>query len=152
MANLYGMFPSTSTMTSMLLSGRRIFVVEDDAANVAIAEYILKMQGADVFHDYWGSFTLVRLLRLLPIDIILVDLMLPRGVSGYDVFGELQKQPKLADIPVVIVSASDPVVEIWKARTLGFKGFISKPIDRNSFPKHIASIIDGNVVWIDGYS
>lgn len=149
MANLYGMFPSAPITESMLLSGKRIFVVEDDAVNVAIAEYILKGQGAEVFHDYWGSFAARRLLSLLPIDVILMDLMLPRGVSGYEVFGELQEQPRLADIPAVIVSASDPTIELNKARALGFHGYICKPIDHKSFPRLIASIIDGKQVWID---
>lgn len=143
------MSPSAPATPTMLLSGKRIFVVEDDAANVAIVAYILKMQGAEVFHDYWGLKALERLESLLPIDAILIDLMLPKGVSGYDVFRQLQKQPRLAEIPVVVVTASDPTAEMNKARGMGFQGFISKPIDHSTFPKFIASIIDGKPVWVD---
>jgi CheY-like chemotaxis protein len=134
----------------MLLDGKRIFVVEDDSSNLAIIRTILLRQGASVPFDVWGSGTIDILRNSLPIDLILLDLALPRGVSGYDVFDQIRVTPELAKIPVVIVTAADPSTEMVKARTKGVNGFISKPIKYGSFAQSVASVLRGEAVWDDG--
>lgn len=134
----------------MLLEGKRIFVVEDDSSNLAIIRTILLRQGASVPFDVWGQGTVNTLLNSLPIDLILLDLALPRGISGYDVFDQIRTVPQLEKIPVVIVTAADPSTEMVKARSRGVNGFISKPIKYGSFAQSVASILNGESVWDDG--
>ena len=133
----------------MLLSGKRIFVVEDDPSNLAIITTILRRHGASVPFETWGTGSVETLKMCLPIDLILLDLALPRGVSGYDVYDEIRSFPELADIPVVIVTAADPGIEMPVAREKGMNGFISKPLSYSTFGKSIASILNGNQVWGD---
>src|SRR5262245_5580096 len=109
------------------LSGKRIFVVEDDISNMTVFAASLKAGGATVIQDFWNDETLPMLKHQLPVDAILLDLRLRYGISGYDIFAQLRAEPELAQIPVVIVSASDPDVEIPKAKASGFAGFIRKP-------------------------
>jgi two-component system cell cycle response regulator DivK len=134
----------------LLLDGKRIFIVEDDVTNMAVYSVILKNQGALVIQDPWNSGTIGLLRRHLPVDIIILDLMLRHRVSGYDIFREVKKEPDLAHIPVVAVSASDPGLEIPKARALGFVGFISKPISYQDFPAQLAACIKGDNNWVIG--
>ena len=131
----------------MLLQGKRIFVVEDDPSNLAIITTILRRHGASVPFETWGSGTVAKLLKTLPIDLILLDLALPRGVSGYDVFDQIQEVPQLKGIPVVVVTAADPSIEMVHAREKGLNGFISKPLSYATFGKTIAAILDGEEVW-----
>lgn len=133
----------------MLLKDNRIFVVEDNPGNLAIVRTILLKQGASVPFDTWGSSTVENLLKSLPVDMILMDLALPRGVSGYDVIDEIRTIPQLADIPVVIVTAADPSTEMIKARAKGVAGLISKPIKYGTFAAAINSVLEGNPVWGD---
>jgi len=131
----------------MLLNQKRVFVVEDNPGNLAVMQTILTQQGATVFFERWGQDTCRRLLDALPIDIILLDLMLPNGISGYDVFSAIKAVPELASVPVVIVSAADPDHEMDKARRMGFSGFIGKPVRLNTFGHYVASVIQGQHVW-----
>ena len=133
----------------MLLKGKHIFVIEDNVSNRAVILTLLQQHGAITHFDQWGTHTIDQLRQLDHVDLILMDLMLPRGVSGYDVFDRLQQVPELATIPVVIVSASDPGAEMTKARERGFMGFITKPINHHTFPHRIASVIQGQQVWAD---
>jgi CheY-like chemotaxis protein len=133
----------------MLLEGKRIAVVEDDVTNMAIIVTLLRRQGAMVVQDPWNSDTVRRLREALPIDVILLDLMLRRGVSGFDIFDKIKADPDLADIPVVIVSASDPAVEMNRARAKGVMGYIEKPISYISFPYQIAMVLEGTPVWAE---
>src|SRR5688572_17780569 len=111
----------------MLLKNKRIFVLEDDVVNMTIIVYILKAAGATVFRDHWGLGTVSIIQKAMPIDLILLDLNFPRGISGFDIFDHLRADEQLADIPIVAVSASG---EINKARDKGFNGYIGKPINR----------------------
>jgi CheY-like chemotaxis protein len=133
----------------MLLSNKHIFIVEDNAVNAGIILTILQMQGATTHFDRWGTHTVHRLKDLPKVDLILMDLMLPNKVSGYDVYDQIKTIPALADIPVVIVSASDATAEMNKAREKGFRGYISKPIDFTTFAKAIAYVLEGNVFWAE---
>lgn len=134
----------------MLLDNKRIFVIEDDSSNLAIIRTILLRQGASVPFDVWGKGTIEIIRNSMPIDVILLDLALPRGVSGYDVFDQIRATPELSEIPVVIVTAADPSTEMVKARSKGVNGFISKPIKYGTFAQSVASVLDGEAVWDDG--
>src|SRR5688572_16178007 len=109
----------------MLLKDRRIFVVEDDAVNLSIITYLLRMHGATAIQDRWGVKALALMRDSLPLDLVLLDLNFPNGVSGFDILEELKADPELSLIPVVAVSAS---CEMNKARNSGFSGYIGKPI------------------------
>jgi len=130
----------------MLLKNKRVFIVEDDAGNLAIASVYLRQQGATVFYERWGRDTPQMILKHLPIDVILMDLMFPNNVSGFDIFDQIRQFKQLEHIPVVAVSAADPDSAMPKALAKGFSGFISKPISPR-ISKHIARIIEGKKVW-----
>lgn len=129
------------------LKGKRIFVVEDDITNMAVFAATLRQSGALVIQDHWNSGTIEMLTRHLPIDVILMDLMLRNGTSGYDIYDKLQALPEFASIPVIIVSASDPEIEIPKARERGFAGYIGKPISPSRFATQIVQCMEGTPVW-----
>jgi CheY-like chemotaxis protein len=131
----------------MLLQGKRIFVIEDDPSNLAIISTLLRRHGASVPFDTWGSGAIETIRVSMPIDLILLDLALPRGVSGYDIYDQMRSVPELDDIPVVVVTAADPGVEMSKAREKGLNGFISKPLSYKTFGESIAAVLDGQAVW-----
>ncbi len=131
----------------MLLSHKRIFMIEDDTSNLAVAMAHLRSQGANVMYERWGTGTPELLLRSLPLDVILLDLMLPNGVSGFDVFDQIKQVPELQAIPVIVISAADPDEAMPKARKKGLSGFIAKPISIY-IGKYIADVLKGKQVWI----
>lgn len=132
----------------MILKDKHIFVVEDDAMNLAVIRTILQRAGAVVPFDHWGDTTLDRMLSYpFDLDIVLMDIMFPNQVTGYDIFEAIRAVPELSHIPIVAVTASDPDVEMNKARQKGFNGYISKPLDRLKFAHYIAAILDGEEIW-----
>ncbi|WP_420641720.1 response regulator [Candidatus Leptofilum sp.] len=132
----------------MSLKGKNIFLLEDDPINYSVILTILRQHGAIITHDHWGDTTLSRLKNHpFPLDLILLDLMLPGQASGYDVYDAIREMPELDGVPVVAVSAADPDVEIPKAREKGFHGFISKPINRRHFPDQLIEILAGETYW-----
>lgn len=129
------------------LSGKRVFIVEDDLMNMAVNSAALRRSGATIIQDPLNINTIGKVEIQLPIDVILLDLMLRHNMNGYDIYDALKANPRLKDIPVIAVSAADPHIEIPKAQAKGFAGFIGKPIKPHHFAAQIASCMNGEAVW-----
>jgi CheY-like chemotaxis protein len=135
----------------MNLSGKRIFLVEDNQGNAAIIQLLLEQERAVVLRGRWGGLDTLNLLeKHLPIDIILMDLMLPNGITGYDVFDEIRARPGMENIPIIAVSASDYSTAIPQTQAKGFNGFIAKPLAFNLFASQVRDVLDGKSVWYNG--
>jgi len=133
-----------------MLQGKHIFIVEDNILNRVVYQITIGTQGAYLQFDRWGREAVDRLKPGRRWDLIILDLMLTGGISGFDIFNELRLMPEYNKVPIVAISASEPAVAMPKAMDLGFSGFISKPIDEAHICKQIAQLIAGEEVWYDG--
>ncbi|MBN1428108.1 MAG: response regulator [Anaerolineae bacterium] len=139
--------PRKPTPPKRLLSGKRIFVVEDDVTNLAIISTLLKQEEALVGFARWSSNTIGSMTLMAPIDAILLDLNLDHGSSGFDIFDKIRANKQFDKVPIVAVSALDPALAMSEARKKGFSGFISKPVDFSCFAEQIAAVANGEQVW-----
>jgi two-component system, cell cycle response regulator DivK len=131
----------------MLLKNKRIFIVEDNLQNRVIYQMMMMQHGAKVEFERWGKDAVARIKMYAPLDLIILDLMLSHGITGYDIFDQIRPMPEIAGVPIIAVSAAEPAVAIPQVRARGFDGFIAKPLDDVLFPQQIARIIDKQPVW-----
>jgi len=133
----------------MQLNGRRIFYVEDDLKNRSIVQMIVEASGGHFAFERWGNpaDVVTRLHNFTPLDLILLDLMFPRGISGYAIYEAIRHEVAFAHIPIVAISAADPNQEIPKAQACGFSGYIAKPVSVRTLPHLLAQVINGQTVW-----
>lgn len=132
----------------MLLKGKTFFLIEDDPINLAVIRVVLVNQGANVPYENWGDLALEKIVNYPhKIDMILLDINLPGKADGFGVFDAIRAEPKLAHIPIIVVTASDSDSIIPKAQAKGLNGFISKPIDRHQFPHLLLRALAGEEVW-----
>jgi two-component system cell cycle response regulator DivK len=129
-----------------ILHVKRILIVEDDALNRLVFRLLLNHAGAVLEFDGGGNFQAFAY-RRTPVDLILLDLTLPLGQCGYTWFQAMQALPVFRRTPIVAVSATDPDIARARTRTLGFHGFIPKPIDADRFPRDLAHVLRGNTLW-----
>src|SRR5215813_4477264 len=122
----------------MLLANRIIFIVEDDTQNRVVFKMALVRHGAVVEFERWGANSASQLKTLPHVDLIIVDLMLAGGLSGFIVHDEIRTLPQFDHVPIIAVSAMEPAVAIPQVRRKGFAGFIPKPINAKEFPKQVA--------------
>lgn len=130
------------------LSGKRIFITEDNSMNRVVYMMALKLSGAILEFDRWGRETIARLEGFNP-DLIILDLML-RGDSGYHLFEEIRRLPEYNHIPIVAISASDPSNSLPKCQEMGFSGFIAKPIEEDLLVDQLLRLMNGEKVWYVG--
>jgi chemotaxis family two-component system response regulator Rcp1 len=74
-------------------------------------------------------------------DLIFLDLDLPK-MNGYEVLGELKKDPHLKQIPVVILRSSPNEEDILRSLDLHADCYITKPIGLNQIAVVVRSIKD----------
>jgi CheY-like chemotaxis protein len=134
----------------MILKDKRIFIVEDNMQNRLVFQMALIRHGASIDFERWGRDTIYHLQNLSRVDLIVLDLMLAEGVTGFDLFDQIRTIEKYSSVPIIAVSAMDPSIAIPKLKKQGFSGFIAKPIDTSQFPRQLASIIAGEAVWSVG--
>src|SRR5258708_20828501 len=87
--------------TVMILKGRRILIVEDNVGNNVIAQMLLERAGARAVVERWGTTTIDVLRKNGPFDAILLDLMLPAQVSGFDVFQQIRQSDAGRHTPAI---------------------------------------------------
>jgi CheY-like chemotaxis protein len=105
---------------------RTVLIVEDDQDIRDTMAAVLEAQGFEVDVAGNGADALEALRAGRRPDVILLDLMMP-VMDGWQFRAEQQKDPALADIPVVLVSAFAPVSH--HARELGATAYLQKPFD-----------------------
>ena len=84
----------------------RVLVVEDEVKLADLISHRLRREGMGVDVANNGEDALVRA-TATEYDLILLDLMLPGGISGRDVRLRQLQHPTLAALPTIVVSASD---------------------------------------------
>ncbi len=117
----------------------RILVIEDNLANLELMAYLLKAYGYELVSASNGEDGLKAALSEDP-DIIICDVHLPR-LDGYDVVSVLKEHPALRSIPVIAVTALAMVGDREKLLDAGFDGYISKPIDPETFIDEIGKFV-----------
>ncbi|MDP3505637.1 MAG: response regulator [Myxococcales bacterium] len=74
-------------------------------------------------------------------DLILMDMMMP-GMDGLEALAELKRDPALAAIPVLFMTARVQRTEVDQYLRLGAIGVIQKPFDPMLLPSEIRRILD----------
>ena len=117
----------------------RILLVEDDIPTSLIITSMLTQAGAIVTNASNGKQALERLRDNNyheKIDLILTDIMMPE-VDGIELCSILSKNPKLKEVPIIVMSVSDhleatgEVLDESKAHAIGAEGFLQKPLSKD---------------------
>jgi len=111
------------------LPGVQVLLVDDSDLNLEVAGAILRRQGAVVSTANNGAVALAWLNNPANrADIVLMDVQMP-VMDGHEAVREIRKQPRLAKLPVVALTAGALLRERTKALSLGMNDFLTKPFD-----------------------
>jgi CheY-like chemotaxis protein len=123
----------------MLSEPTRVLLVDDDVRLTdAIARYLTR-SGYAVSTASDGAGGLERLQHEHP-DIVVLDVMMP-GMDGFEVCHRLRDDPRLAEVPVVMVTTLDDRDSRLQGLKAGADDFISKPFDWAELEARVRTII-----------
>ena len=118
----------------------RILVVEDSPDIRVLIRMLLESAGHEVLTASDGREGVETAARERP-DLVLMDLSLP-VLSGWEAARQIKSQPETADITVIAVTAHAMQGDRERAMAAGCDGFLSKPIDEETFEKDIEGWLD----------
>ncbi|OQX20239.1 MAG: hypothetical protein BWK76_02020 [Desulfobulbaceae bacterium A2] len=105
----------------------RILIIDDQEINREICEIILAPLKAAIVTAADGEEGL-RLAREQAPDLILLDIMMPK-MDGYTMLQHLRRDPGLARIPVLMLTARSDTDSVVKALNMGANDYLRKPFE-----------------------
>lgn len=125
------------------MDNKHALIIDDDAYNVYIMERFLDRENI-AYTAVTDTAALENTLKgLKRIDLVLLDLEMPKR-DGYQIV-EILKQ--YLDPTVPIIACTVHTAEINRTKKLGFSGFIAKPLDMERFSEQIGRILKGETIW-----
>jgi len=119
----------------------KILLVEDNPVNRRLAQFLLRSQGYEVREATTAQEAFDALKTERP-DLIVMDIQLP-GMDGLEVTRKIKEQQATANIPVVAVTSYAMKGDREKALAAGCAGYVTKPIDKDTFIQEVARHLDG---------
>lgn len=118
------------------MAGESILIVDDNAQNLKLARLTLSLAGYDV-RTAGDAEDALRVLASFTPRLILMDLQLP-GMDGLRLTRQLKSDPERRRIRIVALTAYAMKGDEEKALAAGCDGYITKPIDTESFSHVVA--------------
>jgi adenylate cyclase len=117
-----------------------ILVVDDNRVNRLLVARTLEQLGHRVAFAENGRLGL-EALRSRPADLVLLDIEMPE-LNGYQTLEALRADPKLRDIPVVMMSSVEEVDSVARCIEMGAEDYLFKPVNAVLLRARVASSLE----------
>lgn len=103
---------------------KNIFLVDDD--------FLFLNAGKNIIQDKYNVTTMSSADKIFPMlkkikpDLILLDVEMP-GISGYEAIKQMQANPEISEIPVILLTGKNDPEDDHKGLSLGAVDYITKP-------------------------
>ncbi|MEH2097897.1 hybrid sensor histidine kinase/response regulator, partial [Nostoc sp.] len=122
----------------------KVVLVVDDAISLRqTISLTLQKSGYQVIQAQNGVEALEKLQLHPEIQVVVSDLEMPR-MNGFELLGNFRQYPKLAKIPVVILTSRSAEKHRQLAQELGAKAYLTKPYLENEFLSTIKGLMNSN--------
>ena len=117
-----------------------IMVVDDDDDIRLLIAQLLRSQGYSVIEAGSAAEAETSVIDNPP-QLILMDLSMP-GTDGLSSIWNIRKEPRMATVPIIIVSAYDAFDLRAEAAAAGCCGYLTKPLDPDELKTMIRSVLE----------
>ncbi len=133
-----GVVPTEGTERSAV---RRVLVVDDSATTRELERALLRAAGFEVEAVGDGEQAWLALNGEKHFDVVLTDVEMPR-LDGFSLLGRIRSSPRLAQLPVVLVTALADPSDKQRALDMGASAYIVKSdFDENRLLDVIADLL-----------
>lgn len=117
-----------------------VVVVEDEPDTAEMFAEMMRLIGFQVVKSFGGIRAIDVIAEKHPV-VVLLDLMMP-DLSGLEVLRYMRRDPRLADIPVVIVSAKALPSDIQTGLEAGAAVYLTKPVAFADLKRAVEEVVD----------
>jgi len=117
-----------------------ILIVEDEPQIVEVVSDYLKQAGYRVLSARDGQTGLTIARHERP-DLIVLDLMLPGAMDGLDVCRSIRRDPALADLPIIMLTARTEEADRLVGLELGADDYVTKPFSPREVVARVRAVL-----------
>jgi two-component system chemotaxis response regulator CheY len=119
-----------------------VLIVDDSATMRAVVKKALALSNFEVAATYEAADgrQALKLLGEQPIDLVLADLNMP-VMGGEELIEAMRQDPRLASIPVIIVSTEGSRTRLTRLAERDVIGFLRKPFSAEQFHDTLAEAL-----------
>ena len=122
----------------------KIMIVDDDPDFLLVCHTVLEEAGYEVMEAANGRIALKEMRKEKP-DLVLLDVMMSSILEGVDVSKEMESDPDLKDVPVVMVSSiatTEYASDFPSDEAIPIEAWISKPIQPAVLLRTVARFVE----------
>ena len=110
----------------MTIAQRTVIVVEDEADAAEMFAEMMRVNGLRVVKSFSSGPAINIIANEMP-DLVILDVMMP-DISGLEVLKYMRHEPRLAKIPVIVISAKSMPSDIKTGMDAGASVYLTKPV------------------------
>ena len=110
----------------MISAQKTVMIIEDEPDAAEMFAEMMRVNGFRVLKMFSSTPAIPMIAQEKP-DLIILDVMMP-DVSGLEVLHFMRREPELAKIPVIVVSAKSMPSDIKTGLDAGASIYLTKPV------------------------
>lgn len=123
------------------MSQKTVLIIEDEEDAADMFAEMMRVSGYRVLKTSSSTPALTMMTAEKP-DVVILDIMMPE-ISGLDILREMRKNPDLAMVPVVVVSAKSMPADIKLGMEAGASLYLTKPVGFTELKEAIERALGG---------
>jgi DNA-binding response OmpR family regulator len=108
------------------MSEKTVLIIEDEEDAAELFAEMMRVSGFRVLKTSKSVAAISMMITEKP-DIVLLDIMMPE-ISGLDILRQMRRDPALANIPVIVVTAKSMPTDIKNGMEAGASTYLTKPV------------------------
>jgi two-component system chemotaxis response regulator CheY len=120
-----------------------ILIVDDSITIRAMIKKALQLSLPDLGQVYEAENGILALARLAEkeVGLIMTDLNMPR-MDGLQLIEKIKRQPKLANIPIIVISTDGSTERLSELEQQGIRGYLRKPFRPEQLKQILSEILE----------
>ena len=123
----------------MAADERTVMIIEDEPDAAEMFAEMMRVNGYRVVKMFSSGPAISMIAQEKP-DVIILDIMMP-DISGLEVLRYMRREPDLASIPVIIVSAKSMPGDIKIGLDAGATRYLTKPVGFRDLVEAVEQVI-----------
>ena len=105
---------------------KTVLIIEDEEDAAELFAEMMRVSGFRVIKTSKSAPAIAMMNTEKP-DVVLLDIMMPE-ISGLDILRQMRRDPDLANIPVIVVTAKGMPADIKNGMEAGASTYLTKPV------------------------
>ena len=122
------------------MAKKKILVIDDEPDIAETVKFLLELRNYQVLVAEDG-FKGINVAQEANPDLILLDIMMPLGINGFDTCRRLKSNDKTQDIPIIMFTAKGESDSVEEAINAGASGYIVKPFNPTVLLDRIKQVV-----------